>query len=275
MESIMKLHILIGLPGSGKSKIAKQLPGFVHSLDDFKQKYPNLSAYQLWKRMCKSTEDALKTKSDVVFIAPNLSLNKRNQILKIAHRVGAEITGIFVIAPIEKCKENAKDRFSEKQIDRLIKTFKIPEEKEFDKFYIIQTEAGSDEIDFDFSENNGLDAFSLIRHLQLTESYIDEEDDVLLDAARYHDIGKAFIIPHQSKHGRSHYGHENYGALWYLSTRMVGQNELEAAKLINYHTRPYLWETSESFKTKDAEFFDTEFIKNLEILHNADLKANI
>jgi predicted kinase len=275
MENIMRLHILIGLPGSGKTKIATQLPGFVHSLDDFKKNYPDLSATQLWKRMCKSTEEALNTKSDVVFVAPNLSLHKRKQILKVAKKVGAETTGVLVLAPIENCKENAKGRYSEKQIDRLIKTFKIPEEKEFDKFYIIQNEIGSDEIDFDFSENNGLDAFSLIRHLQLTGDYVDEENEILIEAAKYHDIGKAFIIPHKSKHGRSHFGHENYGALWYLSTRKTGQNELKAAKLINYHTRPYFWENSEKTKLKDIEFFDEEFIKNLEKLHEADIKASI
>lgn len=276
--NIMRLYMIIGLPDSGKSRFADSLPGFLHSEEIFRKKHPEMTDNEIYDMMYTATEAALKAKSDVIYDAMNLSRQNRQKILKLAKTMGAETIAVLMLTPIDLCKERFSQRgnlLTEEDIDKLAASFNIPTDKEFDNIKVVQTEIGDDDIELDFSKDDGFFAFSLMRHLRLTEEYLESEDEILKKAARYHDIGKSFVPEHiNEKTGDiRYYGHENYSALWYLTTRKVDASEMEVATLINYHMRPFLWEKSEKAKNKDIIFLGEDTIKKLEILHKANLEA--
>lgn len=274
----MRLYMMIGLPGSGKSRFADSLPGFLHSEERFRKKHPEMTDNEICDMMYSTTEAALKAKSDVIYDAMNLSLSARQKVLNMAKKLEAETIAVLMLAPIETCKEKCFDSnfITEKDIDRFAASFNMPVNNEFDNIKVVQTDIGDDDLEFDFSQDNGFFAFSLIRHLELTENFIASDDKTLKEAAKFHDIGKLFTPKYntESSNKIQYYGHENYGALWYLTTRKVDVFEMETAQLINYHMRPFLWEKSKNIKKKDIDLFGEDFIKKLEILHEANLKAS-
>ena len=278
----MKLYMMIGLPGSGKTAYAETLPGFIHSWEKFKAKHSDFDDSQIRDLMDTSTEAALKAKANVVYDATNLSRKRRQHVLNIAKKLGAKTIAVLMLMPIENCIENNSSRANpvpEEEILRLARTFNVPTIPEFDDIKVVQYVIGDDDVELDFSQDNGYHAFSLMRHMQLTEYYLESDDEVLKEAAKYHDTGKAFTKSFTNAKGEPseeahYYGHENYGTLWYLTTRQVGEFEMEVAKYINYHMRPFVWEHSEKAKQKDIDFLGENVVKNLEILHAADLKAS-
>ena len=278
----MRLYMMIGLPGSGKSTFAKTLPGFIHSSDGLREKHPDLTENEIWDLMFKNTQAALKAKADVVYDATNLSRKRRQNVLNMAKKLGTKTIAVLMLTPIEDCIKNNLLRDNpvpEEEILRMAKTFNVPTIPEFDDIKVVQYTIGDDDVELDFSQDNGYHAFSLLRHMQLTEYYLESNNEVLKEAAKYHDTGKAFTKSFINAKGEPskeahYYGHENYGTLWYLTTRPVGEFEMEVAKYINYHMRPFVWEHSEKAKQKDIELLGEDVVKNLELLHAADLKAS-
>lgn len=276
----MRLYMMIGLPFSGKSTYAKTLPGFLHSTEKLRIKHPDLSETQIWELMEKNTRLALQAKADVVCDASNITRKRRRQMLATAKKLGAKTIAVLMLTPIDRCKERAiKNGVSPEVIEKCARAFNMPAIPEFDDIRIVQFEIGDDDIELDFSQDNGYHAFTLLKHMQLTKEYLQSEDPVLITAAANHDVGKvftkAFVDSKGEKTEEAHYyGHENYGAIWYLTTRKANEFDLNVAQYINYHMRPFVWDKSEKAKEKDIEDWGENFVKNLEILHAADLQAS-
>ena len=230
--------------------------------------------------MEKNTRLALQAKADVVCDASNITRKRRRQMLATAKKLGAKTIAVLMLTPIDRCKERAiKNGVSPEVIEKSARAFNMPAIPEFDDIRIVQFEIGDDDIELDFSQDNGFHAFTLLKHMQLTKEYLQSEDPVLITAAANHDVGKVFTKAFVNSKGEKteeahYYGHENYGAIWYLTTRKANEFDLNVAQYINYHMRPFVWDKSEKAKEKDIEDWGENFVKNLEILHTADLQAS-
>ena len=274
----MTLYMMIGLPGSGKTAYTNYLPGFVHSFEITKEKHPDFTDKEIYDMMYQTTEAALKAKADVVYDAENLTRKKRQKVLKMAKGLGAKTVAVLLLTPFGICKRRCQRPNPEKVVDDAAKLFNLPSIPEFDDIKVVQYIIEDDEISFDFASDNGYNVVMLMNHLQRTEELLESKDEALIEAAKFHDIGKAFTSVYSSEPEMTSdlrfFGHENYGAYWYLTTRKVGQLEMEVAKLINYHMCPYIWDISNVARKTDTELMGEEFVEKLMILHEANKKAH-
>ncbi|MHB1418403.1 MAG: AAA family ATPase [Bacillota bacterium] len=102
----MELHMLCGIPGSGKSTIVKNLPGFVVSTDSIRKflwddeavvKHDKL-VFEMAESMMKYM---LNIGSDVIFDATNLTIEKRMKYILMAKTFEANVTVHWVNCPIK------------------------------------------------------------------------------------------------------------------------------------------------------------------------------
>lgn len=98
-------HLLCGIPGSGKSTIAKDLNGYVVSTDSIRKflwndesivKYDKL-VFELAENIIKYM---LPLEHDVIFDATNLTIEKRMKYIHMAKALGANVTVHWVNCPI-------------------------------------------------------------------------------------------------------------------------------------------------------------------------------
>ena len=230
----------------------------------------------------------------MIYDATNLSRKLRRDILDTVRGLGAERIAVLILAPIEECKRRnrgrkGRTRVPDYVIDKMIRDFNIPTTYyEFDRIMTVQSGIGDDRVDLDFDQENLHHAFTCAEHVRRAEVMIlsqnvdlAEKDPerlaVLAEAARFHDVGKAFTKTFDTRPGKDptiahYYGHENYGAYWYLTTRPVDERTLRVAAIINYHMRPNYW-GSERTRAADLRDFGPEMIDDLERFHRADVGA--
>lgn len=220
------------------------------------------------------------------------------------------------IAPIELCKlRNAKR--SKKAVvpdyvyDRMLRYFDVPT-MDLESFDVIRLAFPSNVAEYlpvdedvlfeeldDFDQDNSHHGLTLGEHMKKTVECCKElltEDDknirkIVLDAGRWHDIGKAFTKTYTNFHGEEteeahYYGHEHYGAYLYLLkyaanyifpdyyTAKDHAYALVTAELINLHMIPFNWEKNPKSKEKYKKMLKPYMMRALEILHKADVMAS-
>lgn len=157
----------------------------------------------------------------------------------------------------------------------------------------------------DFDQDNPNHRFSLLRHCLAAEEYICERMPMSLDlsdgivltavtavAARLHDIGKLYTKTYVNSRGETteiahYYSHENVGAYEaaVLLKSLEADTDMPKTKtddvnmyicnLIYYHMRPYTaWSASEKSKKRDTDLLGLSVIRDIELLHEADVAAH-
>ena len=156
-----KLNIMIGIPGSGKTKYAKTellTDNTVYlSSDDmrvdmfgFEDQTHNTEVFE---RMKKETLMALQNDFDVVYDATNLNKKRRSDIIKRAKTYGAEVNAYLCCTPINIILERNITR-QERQIpwDKLIQMIQSIEPpmyyEGFDNIYLIDGGMYNDVYDY-------------------------------------------------------------------------------------------------------------------------------
>ena len=279
-----KLYIMVGLPGSGKSTIARLLArkyDYIVSTDDIRAK---LSAAEcnnelVFKIAHENIIRGLARGRNVIFDATNIAVKHRQAILQKTKEYKS--VAIVVASTIEDCisRNAARERVvSEEIIRRMWKTFEAPSTKEgFEKVRIIKNS------DFilkwedleDMEQDNPNHSLTVKQHCEATANYIaDNYPNVsadLLNAATIHDLGKFYCKEFKNYKGEPtenahYYGHENIGA--YQSYFLLPEVNENVRDFIQYHMK--LYNLGEN-KTKNLEqFLGREFFEELKILNDAD-----
>ena len=132
----MKLYVMVGIPGSGKSTIAKTLDGVLISTDAIREELYGDENIQGNGRMVFSIayvrmQEALERGENVIFDATNVSRKARKSIIKATPN--AEHIAVFVNTPFETCRERNLSRertVPEEVLDRMYKNLTTPSKDE-------------------------------------------------------------------------------------------------------------------------------------------------
>lgn len=134
----MFLHLLCGIPASGKSTLSTRVPGYVISTDSIRKFLWNDESVvkhdRLVFRLAENIADYLLGKrTDVILDATNLSKEKRGMFIKIGHKYHARVALHWVNCPLGTALERnaARDRkVPETIIKALHKSFQLPHTEE-------------------------------------------------------------------------------------------------------------------------------------------------
>jgi len=293
--------MMMGLPGAGKDHWMNKLyPNHVHiSSDDIRtevfgdvndQSHNGEVFNIMWKRLVA----ALKEEKSVVYNATNLSAKRRINFIDSIKRLNLDVRCkvILVAPPLERVLEqnSKRDRVvPESVIYRMLKQFEMPHESE--GWYKIEVVGAVMKFDDLIKElvkakniphDNPHHSASIGDHMLLAHTYlkahmgISSINSLVPFAALYHDIGKPYCkVFHNAKGEPSeiahYYNHENVGAYMYISHSYGNLIDIEIANLIAHHMDFF---KGEAYMKKIKARFPDKFIKDLELLHEADLAAH-
>lgn len=119
------LFLLIGLPGSGKSSLAKQLVAECEqrrliSTDGIREQLFGDEAVQgewllIWHELQRQLTQTLRQRHQAIYDATNAARKHRREAIAISRNIGfTHITGIWLDTPLEECLE--RNRRRERQV---------------------------------------------------------------------------------------------------------------------------------------------------------------
>lgn len=296
-----KLIMLVGLPASGKSRLAKKLErkGFiVHSSDSLREEmFGDVNCQdknaKLFNELHNRIKRDLSNGKTVVYDATNIDYKKRMNFIK---DLKCHKECFFLATPYEKCLEYNKLRsrsIPEDVIKRMYLNFYIPQYYEgWDNIRIIYNTKGLviyDNKDYLFNlhilfnGDNGLNyinqdnphhKFTIGRHCALCHTFTEllSEDFCLRQAALFHDVGKRFTRHYDEVKGYcTYYQHHHisaYETLFYIKKYEI-KEILKICAYIQWHMQPFFGITE-----KHRNILGEDFCNNLLLLHKADKKAS-
>lgn len=310
-----RLVMMIGLPASGKSTIARKNfnDAYVVSTDAIRgelfgdesiQGDPN-KVFDIAKtRMVDALNGDCET---VIFDATNLRKKYRIPLIaEIRKRVKTEfaIDALWIAVPYEECLKRDKERernVGEDVIRRMYLNFEpCGYEEGFDDIIIHfncneqeMAEYSADQFiskALPFDQHNKHHTLTLGQHCISTRNYVRSHggDNLVCSAALIHDCGKLFTESFKNHKGEiteecHYYQHHCVGAYdsVFYTRNICGQESggyesaAYIANLIFYHMHPLLnWKNNEKKMKKDTEKMNAGFVKDLMLLHEADVQAH-
>lgn len=305
-----KLNIMIGIPGSGKTKYAKtglSTDNTVYlSSDDirvdmfgFEDQTHNAEVFE---RMKRETLIALKNGFDVIYDATNLNKKRRSDIIKRAKMCDAEVNAYLCCTPINIILERNITR-QERQIpwDKLIQMIQSIEPpmyyEGFDNIYLIDGGMYNDVYDYNFlikdcvgyKQDNPHHFETLEEHIKAVVKRAEDlgknlklriDAEILRQAARYHDILKPYTRQFNDKKGYyTYYNHEKLSAYAFFC-HVRKQNFIDDFNRVRLSDSSYQigalilnhmeWYRREDMTPIKEMFNDDGLYHLLELLHEAD-----
>ena len=305
-----RLNIMIGIPGSGKTKYAKtnllNENTIYLSSDDirvdmfgFEDQTHNAEVFE---RMKRETLTALQNGFDVVYDATNLNKKRRSNIINQAKIYGAEVNAYLCCTRINIILERNLTR-QERQIpwDKLIQMIQSIEPpmyyEGFDNISLIDGGMYNDVYNYNdllkkyenYYQFNFYHHETLAEHMmavtrkakELSSSLKNGVDrNILWQAARYHDIGKPYTKQFNSEKGYStYYGHERVSTYMYMchvrKQQMVDKLNRVRLSDSSYQIGVLIlnhmeWYHREDMKPIKERFNDDDLYYMLELLYEAD-----
>lgn len=308
----MDLHILIGLPASGKSTYAEKHQDEnteVFSSDKYRESHPGITHPEVFNYLHKNIKQALQNGHDCIFDATNLSRKHRIELITSVRKYADAIVAHLFLVPMHVCIERNEHRENKHEvtpdvIHRMISSFQPPWYSEgFDEI-IIHMDTNIDTNDVlgyttedlnDFDQKNHHHKFTVGVHEQNAEKYIlehymfTEHLPFLQLAARHHDDGKLFTQTFINMKGEQteeahYYGHECVSAYLFLLRAyycadtlgypLTDWGKLYVSNLIAYHMRPIVWQQSSKAKKRDTDVLGNEMIHDIMCINKADFLSH-
>ena len=304
-----RLYMMIGLPASGKSTIAKEISesedAVIVSSDEIRREYGDVNDQsqnaKVFKEVGKRLKENIENGRNVIFDATNVSYKKRRAWLERFNRYNVEKIAILVATPYEEClkRNTERDRNVPKEvITRMYHNFYIPQEYEgFDDIQIIYNFSSINKIkEFyqlqDLEQDNPHHTLSVKQHCRKAADLINRRKDAsesLWLATLFHDIGKLKTKTFTNMKGETteiahYYNHEKVSAydslfmfpIWKRLQPFACNYERKEAlyilKLIQWHMIMH-FNLSEKTITKYRKLLGESTWNDLEILHKADCEA--
>ena len=290
MERI-KLIILVGVPGSGKThyaqKYVKEHPNTIHlSSDKIREELWGNEATQgdpgmVFSIMQSRAVDALHNGQSVVYDATNVTRKDRSYILALCPKF-VQIEAHVVWAPIETCIERDANRertVGKAVIDKMLKRFQPPFYDEgIDEIEVVVPD-NFDAYDYDkevaramkVPHDNPHHTLDVFDHCVAAFKYANEHDfDVDLQiAALMHDIGKPYVKAFVDTKGNpcevAHYYSHDAVSAWI--TCGLPDADPYVTWLVGNHMGPFL---NQKYYKNLSPFLKAA----IDLLHEADLAAH-
>jgi predicted kinase len=272
-----KFYMMIGLPASGKSTIAKDIAtrndAVILESDSYREKEYGDASVQgdnvsLFRKIKVDAIMNLTDGMNVVFDATNLSRKKRVEFIKVLGGIDVHKIAVLCATPFEVCVEQDKMRertVGSNVIDRMRRSFNPPVKAEgWDEIEIRYADVDSkyksitsffDEANT-FEQNNPHHSMTLGAHCRMVAELLHDEFVGGCDLSivgLLHDNGKLYTKTTDVETNISHYyGHAEVGAyecLFYLSGMdCTYEDVLFYSAVICYHMRPYQMKTEKAKK---------------------------
>lgn len=298
----MKFYMMVGIPSSGKSTIAKEIAkqenAVIIATDDLREELFNDVNSQVdndlvFRTAMQRVKQNLKNRN-VILDATNINYKRRMSMLhELNYIKDLQKIAVFVATPYEECLQRNKMRdrkVPESVIKRMYYNIYIPQYYEgFDDIQIIHNEIKPIKLEdllnkMDMSQDNPHHTLTLKEHCMKVQEIIDSQSHhyYMRDVGLLHDIGKietkTFVNTKGEKTDVAHYyNHEKVGAyisclnideLWQLTTPDL----INRANLIQWHMLLH-FDLSEKTITKYKNMLGESTWKDLELLHKADCEA--
>lgn len=305
---MQKLFMLIGLPGSGKSTIAKDLSleenAVIFSSDDLRKELYGDEACQedsanVFEILHKRIYEAIESGNNIIYDATNISSKRRKAFLQTLNKYFIDKIAVFIATPYDECLRRNLIRnrvVPEYAIKRMYMNFNVPCLQEgftsvkviypktlqfIDPFWLVNSYKN-------IPHDNPHHLETIGDHMYLAYNYLVENYDKICDindrlmyATLLHDIGKPFTKVFCDRNGNPtdiahYYNHNNVGAYDVFFTNIPEDIKLDVSLLIQYHMQYYIsWKQSEKAMSKDKAFLGFKFVSLLDILHECDLAAHM
>lgn len=294
------LIMTVGLPGSGKSTVAKN---YINGSDDIELFSSDALRAELWgdentqgdnqqlfTELHRRIKNCLREGKSAIYDATNINYKKRMAFLQeLKHIECKKVCWVFAV-PYEVCLERNANRnriVPEYVIERMYKNFTIPYWYEgWDDIHIINDfgeilnplQFITDNICF--NQDNYHHNLTLGKHCASAYLSLDDLSNFDLQIATLiHDNGKIFTKDFHNKHGEEteeahYYGHQYVGAYNSLFYEDINDH-LYVAQLIQWHMHPYtVWKDSIKAMNRDKSLLGEELFNDITILHKADVDAH-
>ena len=249
----------------------------------------------------KRIKEDLKEGKNVVYDATNLSRNRRMVFIRELKNIPCKKECVLIATPYEMCMAQNCQRERKVPLEvifNMLKSFQIPSiyegydsvkiyypKEEWKTYYGNIREYITSLLDYD-QENSH-------HKLTLGEHMIKAADFLLIKnrlvrcdtyfATLSHDIGKPTVKSFFNSKGEldkdaHYYNHHYVGAYRCLFIDYSGTegkfNKENISLLIEHHMKlDMAWKQSEKAKEKDRKLFGDQFIKDVELIHEADVNA--
>lgn len=298
------LIVMVGLPGSGKSFIAKQLAEVnddisIVSSDAIREEFYGDANDQshndkVFRIVNKRLKEGLMAEKKVILDATNISKKRRKALLRDLKY--PKSMAIVMAVPEYICKKRDEERdrhVGPDVINRMMKNWCPPHYSEgFDFISIVYDYDNSAnfynpilalESAVQINHDNPHHSLSIGEHMLKAGELIQEEFKAgcpfyLYAAALLHDIGKPYVKSYGEDGVAHYYNHQNYGSylgLFYADYMKFSLEEtLDFINIIYYHMEPLLsWKRSEKAHAKAIE--ELGYLYNdIMIVHKADINAH-
>lgn len=305
-----KFYMMVGIPGSGKSKIAEELGVKVYASDKLRKELWGSEEIQgdnneIFTELYRRIKASLKNGESCVLDATNIKASKRAHFLKEIKNIECEKICILVASDINVCLARNRERERHvpyEVIKKMYMSIQIPQYREgWDKIIIKRTLDSNNEYDiFKFidylttvNHDNPHHLLTIGAHIQAVTKYIIDNykltfaGDIhrlekLITAAMYHDIGKKITKTFVNTKGETtdiahYYNHEHVSAYMYLLYEKEDKiendldNVLYVADLIDLHMRLHCINgEKEKIQNKLKQMVGQREFEDLCILNEAD-----
>lgn len=274
-----KFVMLVGLPASGKSKMAtryKEKGYVVHSSDAIREELYGDSQIQrnhnkIFSTLHQRVKKDLTTGYDVIYDATNISAKRRVQFLKELKDIECHKTALVMATPYNNCVKNDNLRANSvgwQVIFKMLKSWQLPcynegwDEIELKYWYDIDYDFYFDlhKRSFEVNQCNEHHTLSVGNHMEKVarlilndESLNDEDSELLYDVALYHDLGKIIVQNFVNakgviKQNCNFYSHENISSYFGMFVFHDISKVIDICNIIQYHMKPLLLTTNKSIE---------------------------
>lgn len=292
--------VMVGLQGSGKSTIAKQIQEkkgqencVIVSSDAIRKEYNNqITNDKVFKLYYARAKNLLQSGIDVVLDATNITMKSRRQIFEYLKGVECRKECYIVNTPVNICAKRLLDRNQdtsnqvEVPLDVLYKyekSFEIPFYEEGWDYIAVHKDSDFCRTEFDkainvmndFDQKNTHHKYSLGKHCKTLEKLL-KGKGFPKNTGLFHDIGKMFTQTFGEDGQAHYYQHHCVGAYFLLSHMYLLDNEDDKFDLlffVNYHMMPFNWQSEKAMEKWKERFGEKKF-EMLKILNEGDREAS-
>lgn len=265
------LWVMVGLSGSGKSSVAKEIAEnnpntVIVSLNNIREEltgdYENQEHNnEVFKVFHKRISEALENNTNVIADATNITMRSRRAIIENVKGIDCHKIAYLIPKPFDQCKLdnlNRQHHVPEEVLDGQLRKFQIPfYEEGWDlikrRDFLRDGEITIPDISLkmeNFDQKNPHHTMSLLEHSDYTyKLFADKEYPMSFQlGAVLHDVGKLYCQTFD-EFGTAHYiDHDSVGSYLVLTSLdgFYHYDILDACFLINYHMMPFDWTTEKS-----------------------------